>query len=172
MTGTDEWHTLLDPDEHIVWQGQPASRVQLEFDSWFSVLFMMVWGGIPLFAVISSPASLLLGVPALFLGIALYFFVGQHFWAAFQRSRTFYSLSNKRAFIAYRGFAGRKLDSYPITSETTLRLDEGRKSAVWFGLREGRQMFSNATEKPLGFERLDAPREIYQLLRAVQRGDA
>ncbi len=172
MTGADEWHTLLDPDKHIVWQGQLSSRVQLEFDSGFFVLFMMVWGGIPLILVISNPGFLLLGVPALFVGITLYFFVGQHFWAAFQRSSTFYTLSNKHAFIAYRGLAGRKLDSFPITSETTLRLDEGRKSAVWFGLREGRQMFSNATERPLGFERLDAPREVYQLLRAVQRGDA
>ncbi|MEP1964839.1 hypothetical protein [Tateyamaria sp.] len=172
MNSRDEWEGLLDPDEQIIWQGKPSSRVQLEFESPFAVLFMMVWGGIPLFMVISQPSTLLLGVPTLFLGIALYFFVGQHFWAAYQRSRTFYSLSNTRAFIARAGLSGRKLDGYPITEDTVLHLDEGRKKAVWFGTSYGKQMFSNNTERPLGFERLTAPRDVYQLLRKVQRGDA
>lgn len=172
MTRHDEWEGLLDPDEWIIWQGKPSSRIQLEFDSIFLVLFMMVWGGIPLFMVITNPAALLLGVPTLFLGIALYFFAGQHFWAAYQRSRTFYSLSNTRAFIARAGLTGRKLDSYPITEPTTLQIDEGRSKTVWFGATKGRQMFSSKTEKKLGFERLEAPRDVYQLLRKVQRGDA
>lgn len=172
MNAGDPWESLLDPGERIIWQGQPSARVQLEFDSVFSVLFMMVWGGIPLFMVVSAPETLLLGVPGLFLGIAVYFFVGQHLWAAYQPSRTFYSLANTRAFIASRGLRGRKLDSYPITPETTLQLDEGRKNAVCFGTSKGRQMFSNDTEKPVGFERLDNPRAVYQLLRTVQRGDA
>ncbi|MBY5931586.1 hypothetical protein KUV51_01135 [Tateyamaria omphalii] len=172
MSGAQEWDTLLDPDERIVWQGQPSTRVQIEFNSVFEVLFMMVWGGIPLFAVIASPQSLLLGVPALFLGIALYFFIGQHFWAAFQRSRTFYTLTDKRAFIGHRGLTGRKLDSFPITPDTNLQLKEGRRNAVWFSAREGKQMFSNRREKEIGFERLDDPRGVYQLLRSVQRGDA
>ena len=172
MTKHDEWDGLLDPNERIIWQGKPSSRVQLEFDSVFSVLFMMVWGGIPLFMVIAAPATLLLGVPALFLGIAFYFFLGQHFWAAYQRSRTFYSLSNTRAFIAHTSLTGRKLESYPITENTTLHLDEGRRKAVWFGISKGKQMFSNSTEKKLGFERLDDPHKVYQLLRKVQRGDA
>lgn len=172
MSGADEWDGLLDPNERIIWQGQPSTRVRLEFESVFSVLFMMVWGGIPLFMVILEPSVLLLGVPALFLAIAFYFFVGQHFWAAFQRSRTFYSLSNARAFIARRSWSGRKLDSYPITASTNIRLDEGRDKAVWFYTHHGRQMFSNKTERPIGFERLDNPREVYQLLRTIQRGDA
>ncbi|MFL4470255.1 hypothetical protein ACERZ8_10350 [Tateyamaria armeniaca] len=172
MTQRDEWTGLLDPGERIIWQGKPSTRVQMEFDSPFAVVFMMFWGGIPLFMVISEPRTLLLGVPGLFLGIALYFFVGQHFWAAFMRSRTFYSLSNTRAFIARATLGGRKLDSYPITEQTTLQLDEGRKRAIWFGTSHGRQMFSNKTENPVGFERLDNQREVYQLLRAVQRGEA
>ena len=172
MSDAQEWDSLLDPEERIIWQGQPSARVQLEFESAFAVLFMMVWGGVPLFMVISAPETLLLGVPALFLGIALYFFVGQHFWAAYQRSRTFYSLTNTRAFIAYSNLTGRKLDSYPITEHTTLQLDEGRKKAVWFDTKYGGQMFSNKTDVRVGFERLDNPREVYQLLRAVQRGDA
>ena len=172
MNVSDEWGALLDPDERIVWQGQPSTRVQLEFNSVFEVLFMMVWGGIPLFMVVVAPASLFLGVPALFLGIAFYFFVGQHFWAAFQRSRTFYTLTNKRAFNGRRGVFGRDLASFPITDNTPLQLKEGRRNAVWFARGEGKQMFNNRREKDIGFERLSEPRAIYQLLRAVQRGDA
>lgn len=172
MNGVEEWDTLLDPDERIIWQGQPSARVQIEFNSVFEVLFMIVWGGFSVVAVAAQPQALLYGVPALFLGITLHFFIGQHFWAAFQRSRTHYTLTDKRAFIGYRGLTGRKLDSFPITPETTLQLKEGRRNAVWFDVRAGKQMFNNRREKEIGFERLDDLRGVYQLLRSVQRGDA
>ena len=168
----DEWAGLLDPDERVIWQGQPSGRVQLEFESAFSVLFMVVWTAIPLFALIAQPQSALLIVPVLFVGIGAYFFVGQHFWAAYLRRRTFYTLTNKRAFIGRSTFANRTLDSFPITEATTLQLDEGRACAVWFSTGAQSKMFSNSKEGPIGFERLDDPRAVYQLLRQVQRGDA
>ena len=171
-TARDEWSGLLDPDERIIWQGQPSGRVRLEFESVFSVVFMAVWTSIPLFMLISAPESAFLLVPVLFVGIGAYFFVGQHFWAAYLRRRTFYTLTNRRAFIGRSRFGQRTLDSFPITESTNLQLDEGRARAVWFGTLDGRQMFSNKRERPIGFERLDDPRAVYQLLRQVQRGDA
>ncbi|MEL7166658.1 MAG: hypothetical protein AAGL96_14400 [Pseudomonadota bacterium] len=176
MTATatvdDDWQGLLDPDERIIWQGQPSRRVQLEFESVFSVIFMAVWTGIPLFALITQPGSAVLIIPVLFVGIGAYFFVGQHFWAAFQRRRTFYTLTNTRAFIGHAALTGRTLDSYPITQDTPLQLDEGRARAVWFATGPKTHMFSNARTAPIGFQRLDDPRAVYQLLRNVQRGDA
>lgn len=172
MTRTDEWEGLLDPDERIIWQGQPSRRLRLEFENPFVVVFMLVWIAIPLGMVITQPRSLFLGVPAIFLAIGFHFFIGQHFWAAYRRGRTFYTLTTSRAFIAHRGLTGRKLDSYPITQNTNLRLDEGRDKASWFGTSQGRRMFSNRIEANVGFERLDNPRDVYQKLRAIQRGEA
>lgn len=170
MSGHEEWAGLLDPDEKIIWQGAPTGRFRLEFDSLFGVLFMIVWAAIPTAMVIASPAALLLGVPALFLGIALWFFVGQHFWAMALRRRTFYSLSSKRAFIAKRMFTNRKLESYPITPETVLELDDRQGGSIWFAKGQERKMFSNNTEQKIGFDQLADPRQVYALMRQVQQG--
>ncbi|MEL7091726.1 MAG: hypothetical protein AAFN94_08335 [Pseudomonadota bacterium] len=171
-TADDEWQGLLDPDERIIWQGKPSGRVQLEFESVFSVIFMAAWTALPLFALIAQPKADMLIIPVLFVGIGAYFFVGQHFWAAFQRRRTFYTLTNTRAFIGHAALTGRTLDSYPITPDTPLQLDEGRARAVWFATGPKARNFSNEGTAPIGFERLEDPRAVYQLLRNVQRGDA
>lgn len=172
MTRADDWDGLLDPGEHIIWQGQPSGKVRLEFESVFSVIFMAIWSGIPIGMIIFVPSSIFLIVPPFFAAIGVYFFVGQHFWAAFQRRRTFYTLTDKRAFIARGSFGKRTLDSFPITPDTPLQLDEGRARAVWFGSGPKQAMFSNKREHPVGFELLDDPRAIYQLLRNAQRGAA
>lgn len=172
MSDADDWDHLLDPDEHIVWQGQPSGKVRLEFDSVFGVIFMAIWSGIPALMILTNPSTALLVVPTFFVCIGLYYFVGQHFWAAFQRRRTFYTLTNKRAFIGQRGLSGRTLDSFPITPDTALQLDEGRASAVWFATKTGQRLLSNRREHPVGFERLSDPRAVYQLLRQTQRGAA
>ncbi len=171
MNADAEWDAILDPDEIIIWQGAPTGALRSEFGSPFEVAFMMVWGGIPLAAVIANPGTLLLGVPALFLAIALWFFVGQHFWAAFMRRRTFYSLSNRRAFIAVRGLTKRTLNSYPITDSTELELEDRSGGAVWFATGEKNKMFSNSKISKIGFEQLANPREAFGHLRTIQRGE-
>lgn len=170
MSGHDDWQGLFDADGHIVWQGHPTGRFRLEFDSFFGFIFMIVWSAIPVAMVIAVPASLLLGIPALFVAVAFWFFFGQHFWAMFQRRRTFYSLTNKRAFFANRSLFKRRLNSYPITTETALEIDDHAGGNIRFSEASGRQMFSNRTTRKVGFEQLADPRTVYSRIRQVQQG--
>lgn len=176
MTGVEgtptAWDGILDPGERIVWQGHPTGRLRLEFEGPFQVVFMAIWGGIPLVMIISQPAALFLIVPVFFVGIALWFFIGQHFWAAYQRRNTFYTVTNSRAFIARKGFVRRQLSSYPITADTEFDLEDRPGGAVWFGAQPKTRMFSNTHHAKIGFEQLADPRAAYQALRGVQRGTA
>ena len=164
-----EWDGILDPDETIVWQGSPTGRVRSEFKSAFHFVFMLVWGGIPTVMVISNPASLFLIVPAVFMAITVWFFVGQHFWAAYRRRNTFYTLTDRRVFIGTNVFGKRTLDSIPITPDLNIELDDKPEGNIWLddGGKTGK--FVNGQRQRRGFEQLADPREIYAKLRTVQK---
>jgi len=170
MSDAEELKKLLYSDERIIWQGKPSSRVQFEFNSVFPFLFILSFFVMALYEVIAGSEAGFLGY--VFLGIFAFFLFGGHFWAAFKRSRTSYALTNKRAFISYRGPMGHKLDNFLITPDTTLELKEGRLNAVWFGQSEPKVMLDREPENDIGFERIDDPYAVYQLLRSVQRGTA
>lgn len=171
MSDVKDWDKPLDPDERIIWQGRPSSRVQFEYQSLFPVLLDATLLSMLLYALIVGPESQ--HDNAKFgLGFLLFLFVGKPFWAAVKRSRTSYALTNKRAFIGYRGSLGPEPNSYPITPDTTLELKEGRRNAVWFGASEPKVTLNEGPENDIGFERLVDPHAMYERLQSVQRGTA
>ena len=94
-----------------------------------------------------------------------------HFWRAFERWHTFYTLTTRRAFIAKRTFGRRKLESWPITPDTPLSFEDAPLADIWFAERVVTGRRGRWTRK-VGFERLENGREVMRHLRAVQRGDA
>ncbi len=104
----------------------------------------------------------------LFFGIGLYQLVGQHFFKAYIRRHTFYTLSDRRAFIATDAFGKRTLDSYPITKSSPLSLIErGRASDVHFAKRTVRSN-KQYVEEGFGFAHVTNGAELLSMLRDIQ----
>ncbi|WP_299871707.1 hypothetical protein [uncultured Sulfitobacter sp.] len=170
MSEDEEWDALLDPDERVIWQGRPSSRIRDAFDiPGFLVMTVIL---VLLYAAAHGSTHDQRDEARFGVGFLILFFACVPFWKAFQRSRASYLLTNKRAFISYRGPMGHKLDIIPITPDIRFKLKEGRRNAVLFAEREDHWSSGSEGESDIGFEMLDDPHAVYQLLRSVQRGTA
>lgn len=105
----------------------------------------------------------------LFFGVGSYNLIGKHFWKAWERKSTFYTLTNKRALIATTSmFGARKLDSYPLTPDKPLQFSEGALSSIYFETKERRGKNGTYTEQ-IGFVMLADGRDVFQKMRNVQQ---
>jgi len=166
----DPWYGILDKDEQILWQGAPAPGVQLEWDSAFHPLFYAFFTGFSVFWMVMASAGggFFWTFGLLFFAVGAYGLVGVHFWRAYERRFTHYTLTSKRAIIAKSVFGRRKLESYPIAANTPLEFEEsGPIGNIFFAeeIRRGRN--SNYTVK-IGFQRVKDPRDVYAKVRDVQ----
>jgi hypothetical protein len=164
------WEGILDPGERILWQGRPDGRIVIRGVEWILVAFGAVFAGIALAYMIGMAEA---GGPWPFglihfaAGVAVA--AGPPLWSAYRRRRTWYTLTDRRAFIATdTRFTGRTLRSWPIRPDTPLMLEDGNPPSLWFGsepIRTKRGM----SRAPIGFERIaDAP-AVMALMRGIQR---
>ncbi|MEP4196653.1 MAG: aspartate carbamoyltransferase catalytic subunit [Aliishimia sp.] len=171
---SDEWAGILDADERIVWQGSPAPGLRLEWESPILPLFFTVFTGFSIFwmAIASMAGGFFWMFGLLFFGAGMYNLVGVHFWKAYLRRKTFYTLSNKRAFIATNAGRKRQLASYPIVEATTLELQfSGPKADIYFA-KETKKTNNGTYEIAIGFEHIENGQDVYALMREVQVGTA
>lgn len=104
----------------------------------------------------------------LFFGIGSYQLVGQHFWKALLRRSTFYTLTNKRAFIAKTSpFGSKTLDSYPLDGDRNLKFHDGMLQSIYFAEEEKMRNDRKIT-RDIGFEMLTNGRDVYRKMRDVQ----
>ena len=167
---SDGWDGLLDPDERIIWQGAPVVRVRMEWDNPMHPFFFLFFTGFSLFWMFMAAqgGGFFWAFGLLFFAVGIYNLVLIHFWRAYQRRNTHYTLTNKRAFIATQGdFRGKRLESYPLNEDTPVSFVDGALSSIHFATR---LVTTNKTprEKPIGFEDLRDGREVYALIRKVQ----
>lgn len=168
--GPDAWESLLDPGEVIIWQGQPAPGVRLEWDSGFQPFFFLFFTGFSLFWMVmasNAPGPFwMFGL--LFFGIGVYNLIGVHFWKAMRRRNTCYTLTNKRAFIGTNLGGKRTLGSYPIAADTPLHFEEGDLADIWFA-KETHRTQKGTIATDVGFQRLAEGREVFAKFRQIQR---
>jgi hypothetical protein len=166
------WGALLREGEQILWQGRPSSRLRLEFRSPFEPLFFLVFTGFSVFwmAGASAAGGVFWMFGLLFFAIGSYQLFGIHFWRAFVRSASHYSLSSQRAFIATEIFGKRRLDSYDITRASPLSLQDGTPGSVFFAERIKRGENSDAVI-PIGFEMIADARQVFSMIGRIQRGE-
>ena len=195
------WEGILDPGERILWQGRPRPGLSLRGFSpieagmgAFFMVFALVWINMTL--EIGNSFRDAPGFVRLFPLFGVIFFVagfwiaiGGLLWQSFLLTRTHYTLTDRRGFIAVdHPFAGRKLSDYRIRPETELKLYDGSPGAVQFATRRvtstqyrthsvnpgvgPRRMTRTNREVPVFFDRIDDPRRVYRLLREVQTGAA
>ncbi|MEM6277390.1 MAG: aspartate carbamoyltransferase catalytic subunit [Pseudomonadota bacterium] len=170
----DPWKDLLDPGERIIWQGRPDPGFGLTTESYLMIPFGAVFTVFALFwmamASMGSFIFSLFGLPFVAVG------AGMLFWGVYgptlTRRHTWYTLTNKRGFIATDlPLQGRKLTSYPIMGAELELIDSGGFETVNFAEKVTRTKKHGTSRVPIGFKRLEESREVYRLMRDIQRGD-
>jgi hypothetical protein len=192
----DGWEGILETGEDILWQGAPEGGV--DFTGVWSVqtLFALFFTAFSLFWItmaytitgqmndgvgrVINTVFPLFGLP--FLLVGLHLLVGR-FWADARRRRnSYYTLTNRAAYIGVQTGGKRSLDRYAIGPDTRLTLEDGDLGSIWFASRvnvrprhapsmhRSRSRIGGATQttESIGFERLCNAREIYAMMRKVQ----
>ncbi|MEJ6404169.1 aspartate carbamoyltransferase catalytic subunit [Yoonia sp. 2307UL14-13] len=167
----DAWDGILDPDEDIIWQGRPDGRLKIGGKSLFMLLFGCAFAGFALFWMIMASLAggffWMFGLIHFSVGVGIIWFAT--YGAAYRRRHTWYTLTNKRAFIATSlPLRGRNLASYPISKDTQITFEDGDLSSVFFASKTRRS--KNGTyDVPIGFELLQDGRAVFQHIRAIQK---
>ena len=171
---------LLDPDETILWQGHPPTKLFLFSKSdVFLVPFSLVWAGFAVPGSISTflwPKSLVeLPFALLFLVAGIYFSIGRFFISQRMRKKTVYCVSNKRAFIATYGISGR-IDSKPLHPSLAIALEPSEPGsitlgdpALFFPRGYGMGIWSG-NDGSFTFRKISDASKVYALIRSVQSG--
>ena len=172
------WEGLLAPDERILWQGRPVARLAFRPSDLvmsgfgfvffaFAVFWTYMAGWISRGTDPLGNIFPLFGIPFILVGAYLLF--GRFFWDVLRRRGTWYTLTNKRAFIATDVFGHRTLKDYVIEPDANIvLLEEGGEQTVNFAEYWVRGHKGQSHRKTVGFELLPDGREVYGLLREVR----
>lgn len=164
------WQGILEPDERILWQGQPARGIRFETEDLtrtlmgiFMLCFALFWmwnaaqGGGVIFALFGTP-FLLIGLREALQGNVV---------AAYVRSRTWYTLTDRRAIIATdMPVQGRRLTTYPLGPAAGIELVDAEPGSILFGHGLGRR--SRADRRP-GFKLIPEARKVWSLMQETRR---
>lgn len=166
------WDGILDDGEHILWQGRPDGRVVMKIGNILGFVFGLFFAGFALvWMVLAASAGGLFwmfGLLHFAVGIGMAF--GSLFWDAVKRRATWYTLTDRRAFVATDlPLTGKTLESYPIDEDTRLSLTGAHPSSIHFATKVRRGK-NRSYEVPIGFERLEDAERVYRLLRSIQTG--
>ncbi|WP_323037846.1 hypothetical protein [Pararhodobacter sp.] len=197
------WDGILDDGETILWQGRPDSVIVwkdlLSFESLFGVFFAgfaLFWITAATFMTAGQPSFQgsggidtvfkvfpLFGLP--FLAVGLYMVVGRIFWDAYQRGRTWYTLTDRAAYIARDVLGRRTLKRYGTDDMDAPALQDDTPGSVMFAeeistyhtssrssFSQGRRSRTRTQRKAIGFHRIPDARAVYRLivdLRAAHR---
>lgn len=174
---TDGWQGILEAGETILWQGQPEGRLSMDWTraseaafGLFMALFALVWiwGA-------AQAGGLFWAFGLVFLGLGLWQALQPNLIASLNRRRTWYTLTDRRAFIATDWIgAGRRLASYPITADTLIDLEQASATtglgAVWFttGRAQDWSNWSRPQAPRAGFDRIRQPEQVAAQMRDLQ----
>jgi hypothetical protein len=173
--------TELRPDEKLLWTGQPAGGIRLRGSDAVLIPFSLLWGGFAVFwewQVLQQGAPgffALWGIPFVLVGI--YIVIGRFFVDAALRTRTYYGLTDQRAIII-SGLLTRELRCVWLRNlaEVSLREGPGSRGTIelgsspwpmshWF---RGTSWPGMSRYQPPGFELIEQPRHVYNMLQAAQ----
>ncbi|WP_428544286.1 aspartate carbamoyltransferase catalytic subunit [Profundibacter sp.] len=171
MTIPTGWEGIFEQDEKIVWQGVPDGSVHIGARQIPKMAFGALFAGFALFWMIGAAATggsfWMFGLLHFTIGILLA--LSPVFWGPYRRRHTWYTLTNKHAFIATDlPLLGRKLKSYPITGDMPLELEKTDMPTVYFA-EEWKRRKNGSYRHKIGFERVPDGLKVYGLLRDLQR---
>lgn len=168
------WEGILDKGEKILWQGRPDGKIHMKIGNYASFGFGLIFAGFAVFWMVMASSAgggfWMFGLIHFFVGIGLSF--GSIFWSAYKRRNSWYTLTDKRAFIASDlPLKGRSLNSYPIKADTVLEYQQGAFSTIHFSEETRRGNKGRRYTVKIGFERIGDGDKVYRLMRDVQKAD-
>ncbi|WP_112311897.1 hypothetical protein [Pseudogemmobacter bohemicus] len=188
MTGAPPpgWEDILDPGEVILWQGRPGARFDWSSLIHFRLLFAIPYTVFALFWIVlvsgvkSGPPFpvniifILFGLPLAATGLAMCFGAPLGRWLRLRGS--FYTLTDRNAFIATEILGRRRLERFPLNSRLYPALEEGLPGSVWFATRGwtmqnlsknsliGTAYIMGIVSDRIGFEEIPEARRVYRLM--------
>ncbi len=172
MKRYDGWDGILEEGEEILWQGRPDSHFRIKIGQIPAILFGSAFSGFALFWMLMAASGggyfWMFGLIHFSVGIGIG--VGPIVTDNIRRKNTWYTLTDRRAFIASdMPFVGRRLLSYPITATTLLDLRDYDPGSIFFA-EEFKRTKNGSRRIAIGFEAIpDAP-EVLKLMRKIQKG--
>ena len=166
------WEEIFETGEELLWQGRPdTSFVWQKSNISTALLGLVVTGFGVIWITITSQSGgyfWLLGIGFLLIGPLLA--IAPPYMNALMRRATWYSLSNKRAFIATeRASVGRKLRAYAIHPNFELEFDHADPATINFA-HEVRYNGNSPYTVKIGFERIQDGQQVYDMMAAIQKG--
>lgn len=173
------WEDILSPGEEIVWQGRPDGRVNVYSLKPMQIVMGVFFTGFALFWIyqasritghddLPSFAHLfpLFGIPFVLIGLRM--LGGDMLWQAIVRRHTWYTLTNRRAFVATDiPLRGRALKSYDITPETDVEFDGRDPGTLTFAYESRRQ--NGKGRKAVGFTRIPDAHRVLAQMHAIRK---
>jgi hypothetical protein len=166
-------------NEVLLWSGQPSSGIRFRASDLFVIPFSLLWGGFACFwegSVISHGISFfaLWGIP--FVLVGNYMVWGRFLVDAWQRSNSFYAVTNQRIIII-SGLLNRKVKSLNLNTLFDISMDQKSDGSgtITFGPS---QPFSRVyiaswpgvDHSTPSFEMIAEVKEVYKIIHDVQHG--
>jgi len=183
-TGEAVVRAELQPDEVLLWWGQPNPNRIFTTSDWLLVPFSLMWAGFAVF----WEATVIIGATRagsgflffvfwglIFVGLGLYFVAGRFFVKRISKLRTYYAVSDRRVFVISTAFR-HNVKSASIKRLPGLELSAGRDGSgnIAFGPSSGLTgIYANTGMdfflwgrgvRPLAFYDLDDARKVYELV--------
>ena len=131
------------------------------------VFTVMAWTWLSGGATGSGPFWL---IPLVFLSIGVWSVLQPILGDAYLRRHTFYTLTNRNAYVARRlPILGKSLKTWPIETATPLDFEPGTPGSIFFATETRRSGRNTRTQK-IGFERIADAAHVYRQMREVQAG--
>jgi hypothetical protein len=166
------WEGLLDPGERIVWQGRPDQGFDVPAREIPQVIFALFFAG---FAVFWMSKAAQAGGGFWMFGL-IHFSVGLGiagkalFGTTLRRRRSWYTLTDRRAFIATDlPMKGRELKSYPLTPDSPVSYRAGPLATIHFARERRTGDKGRIYTVNIGFERIADGEAVVALIRDAQR---
>ncbi|RAN77257.1 hypothetical protein B5P43_21440 [Bacillus sp. SRB_336] len=186
---TFEVDQLLKPelarDERLLWSGMPGQGLRWRASDWFTVPFTLFWLYMVVFGAsrhgiqVDQPPLYLRpeGIPFVLIGV--YMLVGRFLVDWYQRTRTYYGLTDQRIIIL-GGLLNRQVKSLTLATLSditfnvrsngsgTITFGPGTSTSSWFGRSSWRG--ANSQQAP-AFDMIADVRKVYALIREAQQSN-
>lgn len=165
MADLSGWQGLLDEGETILWQGRPDKGIRWFDGDFTSTIMGVVMVCFALFWMFKAAQAdtLMWLFGFLFLIVGARQTIAGNVVPAYIRSRTWYTLTDRRAIIAtHIPVRGRRLTTVPITPETEITLEAGTPGSILFGPP------TRALRRGEAFLLIPEAQQVMRLIRQIQ----
>lgn len=168
------WEDIFEPGEVLLWQGRPDTAIVWQKRHILPVILGLGVACIGIIWISLTPLgngyTIIMGLGLLLL--AAFLSIAPPVMASMVRKATWYSLSNKRAFIAMnREQIGPKLSAYVIEPDFDIKFDGNDPATIMFAI-EIRQPGNASYLSKISFDRIKDGQHVYDLMRDIQEGRA